>query len=94
MQLLLRLLLWGIANLFLVLLLATTLITWLPKWRWTSWGRLVYTLSEPLLAPVRRLVRPIIIGRAISLDLSSFLVLVIVFIIYKLLDMLILKMGT
>lgn len=67
------------------LVVGNVILSYIPTARWHPLGRLVLQWSEPLLAPFRRIARPISLGNGVSFDLSPILCLVVVQIAYQLL---------
>jgi YggT family protein len=59
-----------------VLLLVRVVISWVPQWNRSVWGRVVIALTEPILFPLRRVAR-IPAGPGMSLDISPMIALVI-----------------
>ena len=71
-------------NILTVIIIGSVLLSWLPNLRWTPIGRLIEQCSEPLLLPFRSMIRPIPFG-SVTLDISPFLCLLALQIIYRLL---------
>ena len=69
-------------NLFLALLIANACLSWFPNLRWRPIGRLIYGATEPWLQPLRRLMPPVRISDSVRLDLSGFVLVVVVEIVY------------
>lgn len=61
--------------LVLALLLGNAIVSWLPRARWHPLGRLLLRLTEPMLQPIRRRLRPVRIGRAL-VDFSAVVLIV------------------
>ena len=66
-----------IVQLYIFVLLARVVLSWIPLAPGGAMARvnsMVFTVTEPLLAPVRRVIPPIRLGGA-SLDISTMLVI-------------------
>ena len=59
------LLLTALIDLYSMIVLAAVIMSWLPGARHNALGRIVFRLTEPVLAPIRRALPPIA-----GLDLS------------------------
>ncbi len=42
--------------LLILLVFARVILSWLPQFRETQWGAMIYNLSEPILRPFQRLI--------------------------------------
>lgn len=71
-----------------LLILCNILISWVPQWRFTPFGQFVYRITEPMLAQIRRLVKPISLNNGLQLDLSPFVLLILLQICMHILGML------
>jgi len=60
------------------------IMTWFPSMRWSPFGRLIFSLSEPLLQPFRKFVGMVRIGKY-YLDLSPLALLLVAWIIVEVL---------
>lgn len=65
-----------------LLILARVVVSWLPVSRWHPIVRWLYAVTEPFLAPFRRLLPP---WRTGGLDLSPFLLIITLSIVRRLL---------
>ena len=52
-------LLTSLIDLYSLIVLAAVIMSWLPGARHNALGRIVYRLTEPVLAPIRRALPPI-----------------------------------
>ena len=59
-----------------ILLLVRVVISWVPPWSRSVWGRIVIAITEPVLYPLRRIAR-LPAGPGMSLDFSPMIALVI-----------------
>ncbi len=69
-------LLYLLYAILLALILGNVLISYFPDWRYHRVGALIYSISEPLLAPVRRLIPPIQTGNGQRIDITPAVCLV------------------
>lgn len=67
------------------LILVNAILSWMPEAARSPFGRAVRTLTEPLLAPLRKLIPPVRMGRSGYLDLSPLVFLVALNIVYHVL---------
>ena len=68
----LRMIYWA----FFVIIMARVVLSVGPEyWQWRPLGRLILRITDPLLAPFRRLGKPISITPGISVDFSPMLFL-------------------
>ncbi|OPZ85583.1 MAG: YGGT family protein [bacterium ADurb.Bin429] len=71
-------------NALVLLIIAAVVISWLPQARYSPLGQFVTRLSEPLLEPIRRLIKPLRVGRGGSLDLSPLVLLLLAWLVIQL----------
>ncbi|HOF88141.1 MAG TPA: YggT family protein [Armatimonadota bacterium] len=67
-----------------LLVIAAVVISWLPQARYSPLGQLVTRLTEPLLEPIRRIIKPLRVGRGGRLDLSPMVLLLLAWLLYQL----------
>jgi YggT family protein len=72
-------LLGSVLTLIEVLLLVRVLISWVPPWSRSPWGRVVTLLTEPILLPLRGIAR--VSGPGVGIDFSPMVALIIIHII-------------
>ncbi|MHB8781122.1 MAG: YggT family protein [Candidatus Geothermincolia bacterium] len=81
-----RILAWFI-DVVVLLVIARVLVDWLPV-RWPPWSRpLLLTarrLTEPLIAPFRRVIPPIRLSSGMALDLSPTVLIIVLLILQRL----------
>ncbi len=66
-------------NLYLLALLARIVLSWFPvssEGPMASVQRFLYSITEPILGPLRRLIPPVRMG-SVALDLSPLIVLIV-----------------
>jgi YggT family protein len=63
------------------LVLLSALISFVPAWRWTPWGRLVHNITEPMFRPFRRILPTVAVSRGMAVDLAPIAVLVLAYVI-------------
>lgn len=68
-------------NVFYFLVLARVLISWIPQIAHNAFGKFIFEVTEPLLAPIRR-----ILPRMGAIDFSPLVVLIILQILQSLLS--------
>ena len=66
----------------MLLLLANAAVSWLPGMRWKPIGRLIMKLTEPVLMPIRRRIRPIFLTPTAALDISGLVVFIGMTVLY------------
>ncbi len=76
------LLLYIVYLLVIGLILVNIILPWIPQARSHPLGRLLYRVSDPLLAPFRAIVPPIKLGYGASLDLSPILCYVVLRLVF------------
>lgn len=64
--------------------LARALISWLPVSRDNSFVRLLYQITEPILAPIRHFIERSSKGRSMMIDFSSLIAYILIGIIRNL----------
>ena len=73
-------LLTSLIDLYSLIVLAAVIMSWLPGARHNALGRIVYRLTEPVLAPIRRALPPMA-----GLDLSPLVLLLVLRLLQRLL---------
>jgi YggT family protein len=72
--------LWLIAGAVLrlieILLIVRVLVSWVPPWSRSVWGKVVILLTEPILLPLRGIAR--VSGPGIGVDFSPMVALLII----------------
>lgn len=64
-----------------IVIFVRVLLSWFPGASYTSFGRLLYTLTEPMMEPVRRMMDKSPLGGGTVVDFSPVIVLFILDII-------------
>lgn len=64
-----------------IVIFVRVLLSWFPQASYTAFGRLLYTLTEPIMAPVRRMMDKSPIGGSTVVDFSPVIALFILDII-------------
>lgn len=67
--------------LLVVLVVGHVLMAYFPDWRYHPLGAMIFRISDPLLAPIRRLIPPIQTGSGARLDISPAVLLTLGWII-------------
>ena len=70
----------------LILIFANVILSWFPSARRHPALQWVFTLSEPLLQPFRRLIRPVAFANGVSMDFSPILCIVVIQLVFYLLQ--------
>lgn len=81
----------GMSRLFYILILIRCLLSWLPIDRRNKFVDLIYTLTEPVLAPIRRLFDRSPLGGGIGLDFSPVIAILLVELLCNLIVMVIVR---
>ncbi len=83
-----------LSRIFYLLILIRCIISWLPINRNNPLVKLCYTLTEPILAPIRRLFNNSPIGGAgMGIDFSPVVAIILVDVVCRLIIMAVLKYG-
>ncbi|MCD8037114.1 MAG: YggT family protein [Clostridiales bacterium] len=64
-----------------MLILIRVLMSWVPSVRYTGFGNIIYTLTEPVLGPVKRMMDKSPLGGGMMVDFSPVIALFILQII-------------
>lgn len=64
-------------NIVTILLLARVIVSWVPPWQRTLWGRVIKLITEPLLMPLRSIAQ-IPVSGGMGVDFSPMLALLII----------------
>jgi YggT family protein len=72
-------LLGSVLTLIQLLLLVRVLVSWVPPWGRSVWGKLVTLITEPILLPLRGIAR--VSGPGIGVDFSPMIALLIIHIV-------------
>ncbi|GFI61492.1 hypothetical protein IMSAG049_00651 [Clostridiales bacterium] len=64
-----------------ILIIIRVLLSWIPNSRYSTIGNLIYTLTEPIMGPVKRMMDKSPIGGGMMLDFSPVIALFILDII-------------
>jgi len=73
---------------YLVVLFVRIILSWFPIDPWSKWSRVVTVLAkltDPVLVPVRRVLRPVRIG-GMGIDLSPLVVLILLEVLLSILQ--------
>ena len=73
---------------YLVVLFVRIILSWFPNDPWSKWSRVVTVLAkltDPVLVPVRRVLRPVRIG-GMGIDLSPLVVLILLEVLLSILQ--------
>ncbi|HUZ20834.1 MAG TPA: YggT family protein [Acidimicrobiales bacterium] len=73
---------------YLVILFVRIIFSWFPIDPWSKWSRVVAVLAkltDPVLVPVRRVLRPVRIG-GMGIDLSPLVVLILLEVLLSILQ--------
>jgi uncharacterized protein YggT (Ycf19 family) len=68
-----------------LLLLASAALTWIPRSEYTPFGQFVTRIVRPMLAPFRKIIKPVSMGRSSAIDLSPLLFMFLLWVVYNLL---------
>lgn len=61
-----------------IVILIRVVLSWVPMSRGNAFSRIVYTLSEPILAPIRRLIYNSPLGRGgLFIDFSPYIAIIL-----------------
>jgi len=72
-----------------ILIIIRVFMSWVPNLRYTSIGNLIYTLTDPILGPVKRMMDKSPLGGGMMLDFSPVIALFILDIIQAILHSLV-----
>lgn len=72
-----------------ILILIRVFMSWIPNLRYTSFGGLIYTLTDPILVPVKKMMDKSPLGGGMMLDFSPVIALFILDIIQTILHSLV-----
>ena len=68
-----------------LLIVISVILSWLPQARYSPFGQLVTRLSEPLLAPIRKLIKPLSVGGGGAIDFSPLVLMLAAWLLYRVL---------
>lgn len=78
-------LLYLIVNALTIIIIVDAIMSWFPRSRYHPLGRLVHAIADVVLAPARRVLKPIDTRRGTLIDLSPLVTLFALWVIYALL---------
>jgi YggT family protein len=72
--------------LLMLIIFARVILSWLPQYRYSQIGQIIFDLSEPIMRPFQNLIPPV--G---MLDLSPMVAWLVLYIVWQVLDAIILS---